>query len=142
MASEEKSHSCYLISPFQGEYQDVRHQIRESLLEMNVAPVLMEYMPPSAHTIAEVVLNQIQEADFIIADVSKNNSNVMVEVGYALAHKKPILLIVQKSSREIPAILSSYLYHVYDPKEPDLLKETLRTWIPRILDRISEEGRT
>ena len=56
----------------------------------------------------EYIQTAIEQADFIIADLSDSNPNVMYEVGYAHAMRKPVLPIVQASDQLIPFNLRGY----------------------------------
>lgn len=52
------------------------------------------------HFISEQVLLGIDEADFLIADISTLNFNVTYEVGYAIGKNKRVLLTRNSSIRE------------------------------------------
>jgi nucleoside 2-deoxyribosyltransferase len=45
------------------------------------------------------VLDGIRRADLIIADVSRHNPNVMFEIGFAQAFRKPTILPVDPKIR-------------------------------------------
>jgi hypothetical protein len=49
------------------------------------------------HFISEKVLSTIDEADFLIADITKLNFNVTYEIGYAIGKSKKIVLTKNKS---------------------------------------------
>ncbi|ETR70596.1 MAG: hypothetical protein OMM_08704 [Candidatus Magnetoglobus multicellularis str. Araruama] len=138
---KEYNYNCYLMTPSDSDFQDVRKHIADSLIEMKVKPVLWDQFPATTQTIAEALQNQIRESDLIVADVTGNNPNVMFELGFAFALSKPILILVQNTSREIPFNVSSYLYNVYDPTHPQQLRETIHAWVPRLIERIRKEAR-
>lgn len=52
------------------------------------------------HFISDEVLANIDECEFLIADISELNFNVTYEIGYAIGRSKRVLLIKNKSIRE------------------------------------------
>lgn len=52
--------------------------------------------------ILERVLNQINKADVIVADMSGKNANVLYEVGYAHALGKSVVMITQDDFKDLP----------------------------------------
>jgi len=131
---------CYLTTPFRG-FEEIRRLIANTLIEMNVEPVLWEDLSATAQSIAEALQSQIQRADFVIADLTATNPNVIFELGYAQALGKQTLIIVQReASHTIPFNLSSHLYLSYDPDQLEQLRATLRVWVPRIIERIDTKA--
>ena len=139
MATGKRVYRCYLTTPFRGEFQHLRRLIAGALKEMNIHPVLWEDFPATTQTIAEALQDQIRNADFIIADITGSNANVMFELGFASALGKPTLLLVQEEARQVPFNVAGYLYNVYNPSEPEQLRGMIRTWVPHILEHINVE---
>lgn len=77
------------------------------------------------------VQQAIERADLVIADLSGSNPNVMYEIGYAQALRKPVLPIVRAQEKQIPANLLGLQYLVYDPADPADLSRQLRNWTIR-----------
>jgi nucleoside 2-deoxyribosyltransferase len=110
----------------------IKHSIKELGLQKNLRSVQM-----SLHggVISESVKEAIKHSDFIIADLTGYNPNVMYEVGYAHALKKPVLLIIQSNFKKVPSNIGGYLFFVYntaDLKNADLfdiLKDEIKKWI-------------
>jgi ActR/RegA family two-component response regulator len=79
-------------------------------------------------SILERILNNIEKARFIIADISGNNSNVFFEIGYAYALNKPIIFLCQDSGEKVPFDLRHRPLIIYKGKIKllrQLLKERL-----------------
>lgn len=79
--------------------------------------------------------NENRKADVILADITEQNPNVLIEVGFALAQKKPLLIITQ-DRRWISAHLKGRIIETYNFDDPDslqFLKTVLRT---RIKDKL------
>jgi hypothetical protein len=66
-----------------------------------------------SETILERIYRQIENADFIIADMTGRNPNVFYEVGYAHARDKLCTLLTQ-SADDIPFDLRHHRHIVYD----------------------------
>jgi hypothetical protein len=104
--------SCFVIMPY-NEHSDL-------VYTQAVVPVLQEFpdrrlltlradtMGRRAITLHAHVQNAVKTADFCIADLTGGNPNVMFEIGYAIAIAKPIILICDTSSGEIPANLRDH----------------------------------
>lgn len=73
----------------------------------------------------------IAQSDLVIADLSDANPNVMYEVGFAHALRKPVIPIVREGVERIPASLNGYQYFVYDPDNLTMLGQLLTSWIER-----------
>jgi hypothetical protein len=62
------------------------------------------------------VVATIERVDLIVADVSSVNPNVMFELGYALALKKPLILLVSTAAaNHLPIDISGLWYLTYNP---------------------------
>ncbi len=66
-----------------------------------------------AGAILERVLNQINTADAIVADMSGKNANVLYEVGYAHALNKSVLMIAQDDPKDLPFDINHFLHIRY-----------------------------
>lgn len=128
---------CFLITPLGEEYSKVREIIAQMLLEIGVEPILIENMASNV-LIIETILRSINQADFIIADLTGNNPNVMYEIGFAHALRKPLFLIVQQDSGPLPFDISGNLFFVYDPSHLEQLRLIIREWVSRYLARRKE----
>jgi nucleoside 2-deoxyribosyltransferase len=128
---------CLLITPLGEEYSKIREAIAQMLLDIGVEPTLVENMAPREQII-EMILRSINQADFIIADLTGNNPNVMYEIGYAQALRKPLFLIVQQDSEPLPYDMSGHLFFVYDPSHLEQLQRIVRQWVSRYLARRKE----
>lgn len=76
-------------------------------------------------SILQRIYNQISKADVVVADMTGRNPNVFYEVGYAHALGKPVLLLT-KSSDDIPFDLKHYSHIVYGGRIKDLMPELTR----------------
>lgn len=114
---------CFVLMPFSENFNDVYNLgIKPACEEagFDCERVDQQFFEDR---ITDKILNQIEEADLIIADMSGRNANVFYEVGYAHAlGKRPILVI--SAEDDIPFHLKDYQHIIYD-KSITLLKEKL-----------------
>jgi hypothetical protein len=133
--NQKKLLRCFLSTPFSGKFKEVRQVIAQALQRVEVQPLLIENFAAMAGSIVEHLQDQIQSADFIIADVTGANPNVLYEVGFAHALKKPLLLITQKLDSAPPAIVQSYLLFVYDVNDLSHLEYAVMSWANRFVSQ-------
>lgn len=124
---------CFLVTPYSKEFSSLRRLLVDGLRENGIEPTLAEEMEPSIRKLSINVQQAIERADFIIADLTESNPNVMYEIGFAHGLRKPVIFIVQRRVRHVPSSISSYLYFVYDPSKPEELLRNIRDWITRNL---------
>ena len=74
------------------------------------------------------IYNQIQHADYIIADMSTKNPNVFYEVGYAHALQKKVVLITQKEG-DIPFDLKHFYHIIYSKNKLNVLNDKIKNRI-------------
>ena len=132
-----KNPRFFFTAPYSNEHQPLRNLVIETLQKAGVDP-LDDDVTPGSNWVNQLN-DAIEEADFIIADLTGSNPNVMYEVGYAHALRKPLLPIVQSTEGHIPSSLAGYHYLVYDPNNPDQLREAIQNWVNRNLVAQPEE---
>jgi len=128
--SETNGFRYLLIVPFSKEPPVFRKLIADALQEVGIVPISPEETIPGM-VIVESVQQEIARADIIIANLTESNPNVMYEVGFAHALRKPVMLIIQQGASLVPFDLIGYLYFVYDPSKPDELRRNIQTWATR-----------
>ena len=77
------------------------------------------------------IRQMIEKSDFVIADLTGNNPNVMYEVGFAQGLGKSILPIVQESERQVSPHMAGMLYVPYDPQQPESMIKYVLSWVKR-----------
>lgn len=80
---------------------------------------------------SESMYRSLEKADLIIADITDGHPNVMYELGFAHALKKPVLPIVEKGAAQIPTDLRGYLYFTYETGDEHSLIKVVSEWIKR-----------
>lgn len=125
-----KTLQALILSPMDSSYLRVKDTIQKTLREANVVPIQIdEIIRPGAQW-ANAVTEAIQDADFIVADVSRKNPNVLYELGFAHALRKPTLLMLStEASGEMPYDLAGYQMATYDPENLSTLKHQISNFI-------------
>jgi hypothetical protein len=138
----ERGRKCrYALSMFRNEPQafialpweasvssDLDHLIRETLEEHGVRAIVAS-SSTSAGSVSSEVQGKLREADFVIADITGANPNVMIEVGMALAMGKRLLLLSQSRWKELPFDVAARQVAVYRPDEVESVRKYLDLWL-------------
>ena len=98
--------SCFIVMPFGQEWSaDVHRILAEACIAAGVRPVRGDdlFTPTD---ILEDIWQSINAADFLIADITGRNPNVLYELGIAHALAKPVL-ILSREAVDIPIDLAT-----------------------------------
>lgn len=101
MAEEsEERPTCFVIQSFDGRTYDRRYRetIRPALVKANVEPQRADEIL-GLNPVIEKIETAIESASICVAEVSEDNPNVWLELGYALALKRPTVILCDKSVR-------------------------------------------
>lgn len=128
----------FLTTPSGEEFKNLRLLITSSLQEVGIKPILSEEAIVPGDKIAASIHKAIELADVVIVDVTGNNPNVMFEAGFASGMGKSILPIVQRTAGRVPSDIGGQLYLVYDPSEPNQLRDNIKTFALRYLENRRE----
>lgn len=116
-----------VLMPFKDEFLNVyRYGIRAAFEDVKDR-VFCQRMDEQEYDglVIDRIYNQIQRADYVIADMSERNANVFYEVGYAHALQKKVVLLAQ-SHDDIPFDLNQYPHIYYDRNHLAELSEKLK----------------
>lgn len=110
---------AFFLMPFDPGFLDIyKFGIKQTAEELGVVAERVDEQQFS-ETILERVYRQIENSDFIIAEMTGKNPNVFYEVGYAHAKGKLCALITQ-SAADIPFDLKHHPHVIYDGSIVDL----------------------
>jgi nucleoside 2-deoxyribosyltransferase len=90
---------CFVIMPFREGFERVYETVRAAAANSLPAQTIECYWLKDVHhagRITDDIVTGLQESSLCIADVTSNNPNVMWETGYAMALRKPTILIGQE----------------------------------------------
>ena len=84
--------------------------------------------------IQQTIVNDLLEADLVVADLTEHNPNVMFELGMRMAKDKPVALIRAKGTGGIFDV--DNMLRVYD-YDPNIWPSTIETDLPALKEHIS-----
>lgn len=123
---EKRKPTYYIIAPSRSKKLEIQKIIHNALNEIGFERIEFLWRPARALFIS--IKNAIDEADIIIADLTDFNPNVMYELGFAHAIRKPTLLIVKRGLEGLPSDIGGNFFIVYDPDDPDYFKKAVRNF--------------
>jgi len=116
----------FVLAPFDQEGRRVQDIVRRAIQKAGLGVVqYSDAIRPGAE-LTSTILDAIRAADLIIADISRQDSNVFYEIGFAHAlRKRTMLLISIKSGSRLPSDFDGLQYFVYDPENLEHLAATV-----------------
>lgn len=136
---EAEKPTAFVVMQFSSPYDEVySHVIKDVCGDLSVDALRADEIPGPGIIIRDIV-DRIARAQVVIADISPPNPNVYFEVGYALALKKPIILLAQRVGPEakLPFDLSPFRVLFYENSigGKAKLEEGLKVHLKEILGR-------
>jgi nucleoside 2-deoxyribosyltransferase len=129
---------AFVLMPFSGEFRDIYQLgIKDPLEALNIRAERVDEQTFHEETILQRIYNQIEAADFVIADMTGRNPNVFYEVGYAHAKGK-LCILLTASAEDIPFDLKHHRHIVYEPGSLRHLKERLTAECTILVDKLKE----
>jgi hypothetical protein len=136
--------NCFIIMPFAPEFDDVYASIKACVEgAFRDGPVRCFRLDESrpAGRITDRLLQELQSASFCIADLTGVRPNVMWEVGYVMALKKPTIIVTQ-DEKELPFDLRDMETVCYDRNHlSQTLGHPLRRVVIDTVSALSSAGR-
>jgi len=123
------SKRVFVVCPLRPEYDDLYIVIKQAAESLGASVAR-----PDEFTAATTLISQIYDAlesvDVVVCDISDSNGNVMYELGYVHALRRPVIQICRKDS-PIPFDVAMTRTLIYDPKSllksfRDQLKHALK----------------
>lgn len=131
---------AFVLMPFDKQFDDIyQYGIKQTCDELDIVAERVDEQI-FTETILERIYRQIENADFIIADMTGRNPNVFYEVGYAHAKSK-LCALLTTTSEDIPFDLKQHAHIIYGGKIADLRKQLKPRleWMNSELDRKKQE---
>jgi hypothetical protein len=131
--------SCFIVMPFSQEWSADVHRILARACEAaGVRPVRGDDLF-SPTDILEDIWQSLNAADFVIADITGRNPNVLYELGIAHTLAKPVL-ILSKEAADIPIDLATRRVILYGQKG-EAWREDLERKIQDAIAKVVEDYR-
>jgi hypothetical protein len=125
-----KEPQAFIALPQESVRAGVQHVIEETLAQYGVRSVCVSPADVAVGSAFTATLQDLlRDSDFVIADITGANPNVMIEVGVALGMGKGLLLLSQGRSSELPVDLAAHQVAVYKPDDVDSVRKYLELWL-------------
>ncbi len=122
-----------VIAPFDNLGNQLREVVQQAFSDIGIAIFRLDDLRPGAVWV-NAVTDAIMASDLIVVDLSRYSPNVLYELGYAHALRKPTMLLLSiRSDVPPPTDLQNYLYITYDPDNLGVLKHEIKRNAQRIL---------
>lgn len=120
---------CFVVSPIGAAESDIRRNA-DQLFRFIIEPICQECGFEAirvdhlndANSITDTIIDQLENADLVIADVSSHNPNVFYEMGYRARTKKPMIHLKEKDET-LPFDITTIRTFEYDLKNLDSVAE-------------------
>lgn len=120
---------CFIISPIGDAGSDIRAQA-DKVLKHIIQPVcsasgftaIRVDQINDSNSITETVIEELEQADLVIADITGHNPNVFYEIGYRSRAKKPIIHLKAKGE-SLPFDIAAIRTFEYDLMDLDNVEE-------------------
>jgi hypothetical protein len=83
--------------------------------------------------IQSTIINELIDADLVLADLTDHNPNVLFELGFRIALNKPVVIIKAQGTKGIFDVDTMMRYYEYDP---NLWKSTIETDLKGLQEHI------
>jgi hypothetical protein len=103
---------AFVLIPFHEKYDNTFTAIRNAANAAGVQADRVKDRYYFREGMIERIWSQIENADFIVSDLTAQNANVYYEIGYALANHKLIILLT-KNPKKIPFDLKNRRHVIY-----------------------------
>lgn len=131
---------CFVIMPFTARQDDHPPGFFEEVLRCVLAPAASDagFEVRTAHrqgsdVIQSTILNDLLDADLVLADLTEHNPNVLFELGMRMAEEKPVVLVRAKGTGPIFDVDNMLRVVEYDP---NVWPSTVERDVPVIRDHI------
>lgn len=133
---ETRRPNAFVALPYEsGGIGELKAAVRQALADHDVVE-----MAPSESTdwSYESLKDAVQRSDFVIADLTGANPNVMFEIGLALGLNKPLLLLSQQSGTTLPSDVQARQVAIYKPDNVPEVRKYVDYWLRDTLAKRSE----
>ena len=127
-----------LLLPSGDTHDHLRRFLSYELERRGVQVLRLDQMLAPGARWANAIAEAIRRADLVVVDVTDANGNVMYELGYVHALRKPtIILFDAEALRPVPSVLLGFQLLAYDKADFESLSRPLA----RLLQEYVKEGR-
>lgn len=132
---------CFVIMPFVERDEDRPDGFFKEVLDNLISPALTRAgfevrtaMRKGSDIIHHTIVNELLDADLVLADLTEHNPNVLFELGLRMHADKPVVLIKSKQTRRIFDVDTMIRVEEYDPR---LWASTIESDVSKIESHIT-----
>jgi hypothetical protein len=125
---QEKAQAFLALPVNEAASADLSGQISAALSEQGIEPIAATDMNTDG-VLSDQVHSAIRRAEFVVADLTGANPNVLFEVGLALGLSKPVLLLSQAPATEMPFDLRTQQVAMYRPDDLTAVRRYVELWL-------------
>lgn len=124
----------FVLQPYASEFDAIYWQLKRAIykLPFEIKIVRGDELVSSEESIQKSISNEIENSDLVICDISNENLNVMFELGYVRALKKPVVLI-SNNLENIPFDLKAVPILTYRNADHESFGELLRNTVSKAI---------
>ena len=135
---------CFVIMPFRERTDRYAQGFFDEVLRSLIAPAgrkagftVATANRQGTEVIHSTIINDLLDADLVVADLTEHNPNVLFELGMRMAHDKPVALIRAKGTGPVFDVDNMLRVYEYDPNlwastverdQPKLKEHIEATW--------------
>jgi hypothetical protein len=138
--AKKSSIKAFVIMPFVEKTSDRPRGFFAEVLRSLITPAAIEagFNVETANrqgsdVIQSTIVNELLEADLVIADLTDHNPNVLFELGLRMAQEKPVALIKAATTGKVFDVDNMLRVHEY---QPHLWRSTIETDLPELVKHI------
>jgi hypothetical protein len=129
MPDEVRRRRCLIIAPRTEDFSSLRADLVTALRDCDVEVMWPEHATADGTPIAEPELHAIERADFIIADLTRGDPDVMYQVGVAHAWRIPVHFIIRRNEFRVPSALRGNIAFAYDNDKHESLRRYIKSLV-------------
>jgi nucleoside 2-deoxyribosyltransferase len=134
--------TCFVIQRFDGGKFDKRYReiYKGAIEKADLVPIRADEVL-GTKPIIETIENHITSCDAVLADISENNENVFLELGYALSENKPCVIICDKEARnDLPFDIRHRPVIFYDSHSPSSFTKLANSITSNLKAEVSKDN--
>jgi hypothetical protein len=140
-SKKETSQLCFVVMPFTEREAKHPEGFFDEVLRSLIVPAATEAgftvrsaLRKGSDVIQQTIVNDLLQADLVVADLTEHNPNVMFELGVRMMQDRPVALIRAKGTGGIFDV--DNMLRVYD-YDPNLWPSTIEKDLPGLRDHIA-----
>ncbi len=132
---------CFVVMPFRE--RDEKHPLGffDEVLRSLIAPAgrstgftVSTANRQGSDVIQSTIVNDLLDADLVVADLTEHNPNVLFELGLRMAHRRPVALIRARGTGPVFDVDNMLRVFEYDP---NLWPSAVERDLPRLIEHIA-----